>query len=80
MSIMSSTLPFTLSKQPSGFEAKIKSLSGPKHIIERLLEFGFVEGQTFKIISKMPFGDPYVVSIKNSTVALRKEELECIQV
>lgn len=58
----------------------IKSLSGDSNIKARLMELGFIVGHSFKITQQLSFGEPFIVEIKGTTVALRKKELECIQI
>lgn len=58
---------------------KIKSLVGDESIICRLNELGFLEDREFEILHLTPFRGPIVVDIQGTTVALRVEELACIQ-
>ena len=43
---------------------QIIALSGPDHLVKRLVELGFVESEILMIQSKLPFGGPYVVALK----------------
>jgi len=58
----------------------VDTLDGPKELCQRLLELGFKPGQTFHIVQKTPFGDPIVIEVDETTVALRQEELRCLRV
>ncbi|MBE8222295.1 MAG: ferrous iron transport protein A [Bdellovibrionales bacterium] len=58
----------------------ISSVSGDENIKTRLIELGFISGHSFKIIEQLSFGDPFIVEVQGTTVALRKKELECIQI
>lgn len=58
----------------------IKSLSGEQNIKSRLIELGFVAGHIFKITQQLSFGEPFIIEVQGTSVALRTKELECIQV
>lgn len=58
----------------------IKSLSGDSKIKTRLIELGFITGHSFKITQQLSFGEPFIVELQGTSVALRKKELQCIQV
>ena len=59
---------------------QVKSLTGDNSVCERLLEMGLTEDQIFKVLQKLPFGEPYIVLVNNLFVALREQELKCIQI
>jgi len=47
----------------------------------RLIELGFVEGASVKILHEGPFsGDPIAVRVNNATIALRRREAMAILV
>lgn len=58
----------------------IKSLSGDSKIKTRLIELGFIAGHRFKITQQLSFGEPFIVELQGTSVALRKKELQCIQI
>lgn len=58
----------------------ITALSGDENIKTRLIELGFIAGHSFKIIEQLSFGEPFIVEVQGTTVALRKKELECLQI
>lgn len=45
-------------------------------IVLRMMEMGFVEGETVKVIHTAPIGDPVMVEIIGYHVALRLEEAD----
>jgi len=56
---------------------------GAEHraLTRRLLELGFVEGETIRIVAEsFPRGDPIAVRLGNTTFALRKHEAALIRV
>ena len=58
----------------------IRDVSGDEVVRSRLLELGFIPGQTFVVCQKISARGPFVVKSQGATVALRKEELACIQI
>jgi ferrous iron transport protein A len=43
-------------------------------VADRLMEFGFLPGTLFSIISRAPFNGPLCIQIENNRVALRLKE------
>ena len=70
----------SLESQKVGFEGRIKEISGDATVVERLYEMGFVPGEEIQLLSKILFGEPYVVEVRGSSIALRKSEARCIEV
>ena len=46
----------------------------------RLLDLGMIRGTSITPILTAPFGEPTAFSVRGSTIALRKEETDCIWV
>lgn len=63
---------------PVGAHRKLKSLQGSGEVRARLLELGFVVGSDLELIAKGPFGSPYVIKVRGTTVALRWDEVQCL--
>ncbi|MBT4760953.1 MAG: hypothetical protein HOO06_04575 [Bdellovibrionaceae bacterium] len=59
---------------------EVESFEGEEFILERLAEFGFSRGQSFQLVGRSLFGQPYIAKIGNLKVALRAVELESIKV
>ena len=57
---------------------EVKNVKGEDIIVQRLNEIGVIKGASVVVISKIFFGDPYMVKIDGSVFALRKEEVQCI--
>jgi ferrous iron transport protein A len=68
----------TLVNLPRQSERTITGLRGEKVLVARLMELGFVRGETVRFLGCAPFGEPFLVEIRGATVALRKEEAECV--
>jgi Fe2+ transport system protein FeoA len=43
-------------------------------VAERLMEFGFLPGTIFSVISRAPFNGPVCIQIENNRIALRLKE------
>ena len=70
----------TLAQQKAGFEYTITSLEGDAFCVSRLQELGFIRGEKVLFKSKIIFGEPYIVEVRGTQIALRKSEAECIRV
>ncbi len=69
-----------LHKQPIGYQGVVKDLSGSDEIVERLRELGFVRGSKVILHQRSPFGDPLIVQVGDTIVALRGVEAKCITI
>ena len=67
----------TLSLNTSGRVVKL-NCTGP--VKRRLLDLGIVNGTKITPVLKSPSGDPTAFFIRGSTIALRKEDAELIEV
>lgn len=78
--IMSETPPNTqsLDLQKVGFEYTILDLRGEAFSVSRLQELGFIKGERVLLKSKIIFGEPYIVEVRGTQIALRKSEAGCI--
>ena len=65
-----------LSKLPVGQSAHIKSVAGTDSLSQQIKEMGFVPGSHVTLLSRGPFRSPFIVSIRGTTIALRKNEAE----
>ncbi len=66
-------------KLKAGDELLVSGLSGQEAVVERLRELGVTIGEKVRILHLSPFGEPIVVQIRDTAVALRKSELLCIK-
>lgn len=69
----------TLLDQANGFSGVIRALKGEALIVDRLRELGFVPGHRVTLKGRAPFGDPLIVDVNGTTVAIRRAEALCIQ-
>lgn len=68
-----------LSHAPRDYRGRIVSVQG-EEFRERLLEMGFVPGESVRILQKLYGGDPVIVEVQNISIALRLEEAACVEV
>ncbi len=70
----------TLDSIRVGQRCRIESLGGPPALVQRLLEFGLMDGEELTIIALAPLGDPIEVQGPLTRLSLRKAEAAHIQV
>jgi ferrous iron transport protein A len=63
-----------LSEVPHGVWHQVESLAGPEDACYRLLELGFTPGVEVKVAHAAPLGEPLVVALRGTRLALRKDE------
>ncbi|MCD6385455.1 DtxR family transcriptional regulator [Candidatus Sumerlaeota bacterium] len=76
----SESVDVLLSELDDGQSAKIKKLTGDRSLRRRLMDMGFVAGETVKVIRRAPLGDPIEISIKGYKISLRKVEAQAVVV
>ncbi|MCB0415499.1 MAG: ferrous iron transport protein A [Bdellovibrionales bacterium] len=69
----------TLSDKKKNVVLRIKDIIGSDVIRTRLYELGILPGQTMTIVTQMPMGGPFIIEINQTRIALRPEEIQCIQ-
>jgi Fe2+ transport system protein FeoA len=63
-----------LSEVLHGVWYQVESLAGPEDECYRLLDLGFTPGAEVKVIQAAPMGEPLVVALRGTRLALRKDE------
>lgn len=69
----------SLAECPRSFEGVIRDLEGDAVVLARLRELGFIRGERVRVRGRAPFGEPILVEIRGTTVALRRREAECVR-
>jgi ferrous iron transport protein A len=69
-----------LSELRPGDRAEIVSIGGQPNLVQRLYEFGLLEGETVEMIGVAPLGDPIEIRLGNTRLTLRKAEAASIAV
>jgi Fe2+ transport system protein FeoA len=69
----------SLAKQQIGVKSEIKSIE-QCGLSNKLVELGFLIGQTVEVVFTAPFGDPIAIELNGSVLSLRLEEAANIQV
>jgi ferrous iron transport protein A len=49
-------------------------------MVQRLLEFGLLEGEMVEVIGWAPMGDPMEIRVGNTRLSVRKHDASMIQV
>lgn len=52
---------------------KVKDVTGDPSLKKRLNSLGIIKNSTITIYKKALFGDPIIIKVNNSTIALRKK-------
>ena len=59
---------------------RIVRLEGPAEECRRLLDLGLTPGEEMAIVQSVPLGDPLVVLVRGTRLALRRREADWIRV
>ena len=71
----------TLGQLKKGQKAKVLQAPESQGLGERLVEFGFVADATLEVLAEAPFGgDPILVMIHGTRVAVRRDDANSIPV
>jgi ferrous iron transport protein A len=70
----------TLGELRPGDRGTVTSISGEPSLVQRLYEFGMLEGEEVEVLALAPLGDPIEVRIGNTRLSLRKNEAAGISV
>jgi ferrous iron transport protein A len=69
-----------LSDLRPGDRASVVSLAGGSSLVQRLYEFGLLEGEEIELLAVAPLGDPIEIRLGNTRLSLRKSEAAGISV
>ncbi|MBY0014514.1 FeoA family protein [Paenibacillus typhae] len=67
-----------LSEASNGSLLRISGIDVQGVLRRRLLDLGFVTGNTVEVLRRSPLGDPVAFRVSNTTIALRREESSLI--
>lgn len=73
-------LPLPLGELPVGGRAQAVEISGSGTHQRRMLDMGFVPGAEISVIRKAPLGDPTEYRVKDTSIALRREDADTVLV
>lgn len=60
--------------------ARVCAIRGTPHLRRRLMELGLIRGAQIKVVRYAPLKDPIQISVKGSSLALRCDEGQFIDV
>lgn len=63
-----------LSELRPGARAAVLAVSGEPDLVQRLYEFGLLEGEEIEVLALAPLGDPIEIRLGNTRLSLRKSE------
>jgi ferrous iron transport protein A len=69
-----------LSELRPGDRAEVVTIAGPADLVQRLYEFGLLEGESIELVAVAPLGDPIEIRVGNTRLTLRKAEAATIAV
>ncbi|MCE9567276.1 MAG: ferrous iron transport protein A [Planctomycetes bacterium] len=69
-----------LSELIVGQQAEVLAVTGEPALVQRLYEFGLLEGETVEFLGRAPLGDPIEIRLGNTRLTLRKAEAAGISV
>ena len=64
----------TLADLVPGQTAEVLSVTGDPALVQRLYEFGLLEGERIEVLALALLGDPIEISLGNSRLTLRRAE------
>lgn len=70
----------TLDQARVGQRCRIEVIDGPPELVQRMMEFGLLEGETVTVTNFAPLGDPLELIVGETRLSLRKREAAIIQV
>ncbi len=70
----------TLGALPFGTLATVVSVAGERGFRRRLLELGFLPGNSVRVLASAPMGDPLDVEVAGCRFSLRRAEAESVTV
>ena len=69
-----------LSELHPGARAEILAVTGDPGLVQRLYEFGLLEGETVEVVALALLGDPIEIRLGNTRLSLRKAEAAGVDV
>lgn len=64
----------TLDELRPGDRAEVVTVGGEPALVQRLYEFGLLEGETVEFLAVAPLGDPIEIRLGHTRLSLRKAE------
>jgi ferrous iron transport protein A len=64
----------TLAEIRPGSRATVQAVNGEPALVQRLFEFGLMEGEEIEVVALAPLGDPIEIRLGNTRLSLRKSE------
>ena len=63
-----------------GQRAEVLAVTGDPALVQRLYEFGLLEGEEVEVLALAPLGDPIEIRLGNARLSLRRAEAAGVSV
>ena len=73
-------MPTSLTDARKGQRCRIDQMGGTPELVQRLMEFGILEGEEVEVIGFAPLGDPMELQVGGTRLSLRRAEASEIMV
>ena len=70
----------TLADLQPGQSAEVLSVAGDPALVQRLYEFGLLEGERVEVVARALLGDPIEIRLGNARLSLRRAEAANIEI
>jgi ferrous iron transport protein A len=70
----------TLNDLEPGSGGLVTHITGPEKMCQRLMDLGLIEGARVEALCRAPLGDPILVRVLGTVIALRRNEAATIEV
>lgn len=64
----------TLDRMTPGQSGRVLALSGSPALVQRLMEFGILEGDEIEFVALAPLGDPLELRVGSTRLSLRRAD------
>jgi ferrous iron transport protein A len=70
----------TLDRAAVGQRFRVDRIDGPPELVQRLMEFGLLEGEEVSVVGFAPLGDPIEIEVGSTRLSLRKRDAAGVSV
>jgi ferrous iron transport protein A len=70
----------TLDQSGPGQRVRVERIDGAPEVVQRLLEFGLMEGEEVEVVGAAPLGDPLEILVGGTRLSVRKRDAAGIAV
>lgn len=74
------TIMITLNNLEPGQAALVTGINGPEKVRNRLMDLGIIAGARVEMLCCAPLGDPILVRVIGTVLALRRNEADTVEI